>query len=92
MIIEMITKYEGESTLSAFEASTLLEVQSEIEEYTGEVVSEEELESLETEAGAIYVANYFVAQGQPQNWIFRKTTKEAYNARVMEEMQAKLLK
>lgn len=92
MIIEMITNYEGESTLSAFEASSLLEVQSEIEDYTGEVVSEEELASLETEAGAIYVANYFVSQGQPQNWIFRKTTKEAYNARVMEEMQAKLLK
>lgn len=90
MIIEIITNYEGESTLSAFEASTLLEVQSEIEEYTGEVVSEEELEYLGTEA--IYVANYFVKQGQPQNWIFRKTTKEAYNARVMEEMQAKLLK
>lgn len=56
------------------------------------MVSEVELESLETEAGSIYVANYFVAQGQPQNWIFRKTSKEAYNARVMEEMQAKLLK
>ena len=39
-----------------------------------------------------YVSNITSELAQPMSWIFRKTTKEAYNARVMEEVQSKLLK
>lgn len=94
MIIEITTSYENNYTFTAFEASTMLEIQSKIEEIADEVVSEVELENLwDGEHGTfIYVGNVTSELGQPISWIFRKTTKEAYNARVMEEMQAKLLK
>lgn len=94
MIIEITTNYENNYTFTAVEVASALELQSKIEEIADEVVSEAELENLwNSEQGTfIYVSNITSEFGQPISWIFRKTTKEAYNARVMEEMQAKLLK
>lgn len=94
MIIEITTNYENNYTFTATEVPGVLELQSKIEEITGEVVSEAELEILwNGEHGTfIYVSNVTSELGQPMSWIFRKTTKEAYNARVMEEVQSKLLK
>lgn len=94
MIIEITTNYENNYTFTAVEVASVLELQSKIEEITGEEVSEAELEILwNGEHGTYtYVSNITSELAQPMSWIFRKTTKEAYNARVMEEMQAKLLK
>nr|DAU04685.1 MAG TPA: hypothetical protein [Caudoviricetes sp.] len=94
MIIEIATNYENNYTFTAVEVASVLELQSKIEEISDEVVSETELEILWSgEHGTfIYVSNITSELAQPMSWIFRKTTKEAYNARVMEEMQAKLLK
>lgn len=94
MIIEITTNYENNYTFTAVEVASVLELQSKIEEITDEVVSEAELENLwNGEHGTYtYVSNITSELAQPMSWIFRKTTKEAYNARVMEEMQAKLLK
>lgn len=94
MIIEITTNYENNYTFTAVEVASVLELQSKIEEISDEVVSETELEILwNGEHGTfIYVSNVTSELAQPMSWIFRKTTKEAYNARVMEEMQAKLLK
>nr|DAJ67275.1 MAG TPA: hypothetical protein [Caudoviricetes sp.] len=94
MIIEITTNYENNYTFTAVEVASTQELQSKIEEITGEVVSEAELEILwNGEPGTYtYVSNVTSELAQPMSWIFRKTTKEAYNARVMEEMQAKLLK
>lgn len=94
MIIEITTNYENNYTFTAVEVASAQELQSKIEEISDEVVSEAELEILwNGEQGTfIYVSNITSELGQPISWIFRKTTKEAYNARVMEEMQAKLLK
>lgn len=38
MIIEITTSYENNYTFTAFEASSMLEIQSKIEEITDEVV------------------------------------------------------
>ena len=94
MIIEITTNYENNYTFTAVEVASTLELQSKIEEITGEVVSEVELENLwNGEHGTFtYVGNITSELAQPMSWIFRKTTKEAYNARVMEEVQSKLLK
>ena len=94
MIIEITTNYENNYTFTAVEVASTQELQSKIEEISDEVVSEVELENLwNGEHGTfIYVGNVTSELGQPISWIFRKTTKEAYNARVMEETQAKLLK
>lgn len=94
MIIEITTNYENNYTFTAVEVASVQELQSKIEEISDEVVSETELETLWSgEHGTyIYVSNITSELAQPMSWIFRKTTKEAYNARVMEEMQAKLLK
>lgn len=94
MIIEITTNYENNYTFTAIEVASTQELQSKIEEISDEVVSETELEILwNGEHGTfIYVSNVTSELAQPMSWIFLKTTKEAYNARVMEEMQAKLLK
>lgn len=94
MIIEITTNYENNYTFTAVEVASTQELQSKIEEISDEVVSETELEILwNGEQGTfIYVSNITSELGQPISWIFRKTTKEAYNARVMEEVQSKLLK
>lgn len=94
MIIEITANYENNYTFTAVEVASTQELQSKIEEISDEVVSETELENLwNSEQGTfIYVSNITSELGQPISRIFRKTTKEAYNARVMEEMQAKLLK
>ena len=92
MIIEVSTNYEGEIVLSAFEALNLSEIQNQIEDITGEEVSLESLENLESKAGRIHIVNPYIHRGQPNSWIFRKTSKEEFNKRVLEEAQAKLLK
>lgn len=94
MIIEITTNYENNYTFTAIEVASTQELQSKIEDITGEEVSEAELENLwNGERGTYtYVSNITSELAQPMSWIFRKTTKEAYNARVMEEAQAKLLK
>lgn len=94
MIIEITTNYENNYTFTAVEVASVLELQSKIEEITDEVVPEAELETLwNGEPGTfIYVSNITSELAQPMSWIFRKTTKESYNARVMEEVQSKLLK
>lgn len=92
MIIEVSTNYEGETVLSAFEALNFSEAQYQIEDITGEEVSLESLETLESKVGGIHIDNSYIHRGQPNSWIFRRTSKEEFNKRVLEEAQAKLLK